>query len=207
MAGVTALIAAEKLKIEGRKPVDAAKFVNQTEFRFLEQQFEQEQQDIFGRKAELNMGKSVQSKAPLSGPEVMQDITKWIAYDTLQPGQASDHNPILVAALFEALSGRIAYAVCELLSRRSSNVFALSDAHINFFQSSIEGAALFATYEGSIAFFWKAQRLLKCTLCCLLISLTFSVEMFIAQSPLPLPPPLLRCKPTVTIHRIFSSNE
>lgn len=51
----------------------------------------------------------------ISLAEVIQDVTKWVAYDLLLPSDMSDQVPFLVAMQYGALSGLAGNAVFELL--------------------------------------------------------------------------------------------
>lgn len=151
VASIFASLAAEILKIEGRKTEShfngtLCNDEKKSEFAFLEEELEEEIEEIFG--------KQQQKKKPLvSGAEVMQDITKWVTYDLILPPQTTDHIPLLTAAWFGALSGLTAYAVLEAFNRKiASTSDPTGERWIKYSQAGIEGAALFASYEGSLTF-------------------------------------------------------
>eukprot|EP01039_Chlorochromonas_danica_P003318 gene3318-3640_t len=166
VASIFASLAAEILKIEGRKTKSHFNSTlcndeKKSEFEFLEEQLEEEIEEIFGQKQQQqnnnnnnNENNMMMKKKPLvSGAEVMQDITKWVTYDLILPPQTADHIPLLTAAWFGALSGLTAYAVLEAFNRKIAFPSdPTGERWIKYSQAGIEGAALFASYEGSLTF-------------------------------------------------------
>jgi hypothetical protein len=146
IATVTASIASEIMKIEGRKTEMESSKQNQSEIKWLEEQFEKEWNEIMGR------SQMSDDKKPLvSGPEVMQDVVKWIAYDLLLPTQVQAHTPAATAAAYGAVSGLIAFAVFEIFSRRSLIFLQDRESPLKFGQAALESATLFACYESCIS--------------------------------------------------------
>eukprot|EP01038_Epipyxis_sp_PR26KG_P006028 gene6028-8300_t len=90
----------------------------------------------------------------ITGPEIVQDIVKWVTYDLVLPADLPEVGP-LDAIKFGAISGLAGNAIFEILNSRndqhSSRMFVASSKR--FFRAGIEGATLFASYEGTINFF------------------------------------------------------
>ena len=77
-------------------------------------------------------------------PEVAQDVSKWVAYNTLAPADAS----ILTVAAFGAAAGMIGNSFFEVLKKNSLDKASL----LRYMRTGLEGAALFVAYEGCIDF-------------------------------------------------------
>ena len=60
------------------------------------------------------------SSLTISLAEVIQDVTKWVAYDLLLPADITDQVPFLVALQYGALSGLAGNAVFELLKANAA---------------------------------------------------------------------------------------
>eukprot|EP01036_Dinobryon_divergens_P034480 gene34480-44554_t len=60
------------------------------------------------------------SSLTISFAEVIQDVTKWVAYDLLLPADITDQVPFLVALQYGALSGLAGNAVFELLKANAA---------------------------------------------------------------------------------------
>jgi hypothetical protein len=64
---------------------------------------------------------TTQQPASISLAEVIQDVTKWVAYDPLLPADITDQVPFLVALQYGALSGLAGNAVFELLKANAGD--------------------------------------------------------------------------------------
>lgn len=89
-------------------------------------------------------------------PEVMMDVSKWVAYDLLLPDSAKKP----VVNLFEisksgALAGILGNFVFEVLKKNNVNGTMIG----RFGKAGVEGAALFAAYEEAIAYINSQQEI------------------------------------------------
>lgn len=135
IAGVTASFAAEGLKLVGL-------------------QSENKRTDHLERKRNESTSNENElirkTSQPLAG--IVQDITKWVAYDLILPEDLPSQVPIMEAIKYGCISGLIARGVFEVLVAKDPEKLEKPPLY-RFLQAGIEGAALFASYEGSINFF------------------------------------------------------
>ena len=123
--------------------------------------------DSFPEKFESK--KESQSSFVIPLPEIIQDVTKWVAYDLFLRMEVDDQVPFLVALKYGTLSGLAGNAIFELLKGKDVNsdsdedwqyysrdrpiIRSLRSVAVRFLRAGLEGAALFASYEGTINFF------------------------------------------------------
>lgn len=119
------------------------------------------------------------SSLTISLAEVIQDVTKWVAYDLLLPADVTDQVPFLVALQYGALSGLAGNAIFELLkataAQEAANIHPTATENNNkdnfqrvlgsfrkisvrFLRAGLEGGALFASYEGTVNFFDNSNK-------------------------------------------------
>ncbi len=138
LSGVLASIVAEFLKAFDRKRENKRK-------SHLEQE-KQAQNHLF--RQEVPLPKVDPAISPLiSVPEIMKDVSKWVAYDAILPAEYAQNVPIVIAAEVGALSGLIGFIIAEVFRGKVDLSIANSK---NFLRSIFEAMTLFAAYEGSL---------------------------------------------------------
>jgi hypothetical protein len=138
LSGVLASIVAELLKAFDRKRENKRK-------SHLEQE-KQARNHLL--RQEVSLPKVDSAVSPLiSVPEIMKDVSKWVAYDAILPAEYSQNVPIVIAAEVGALSGLIGFIIAEVF--RGKVDLSIANGK-NFLRSIFEAMTLFAAYEGSL---------------------------------------------------------
>lgn len=150
IAGVGASIIAESLRaldyrIKNKPPSDKPKDGNEKVSGDLSANFDNKNRAISN-----GIKESPPFKLPIQ--DVLQDITKWVAYDLLLPEHTGDHVTLIIALQYGALAGIIGHVVYDFWKFKSIKEIDKKLAVKEFCQAGIEAAILFASYESSIAF-------------------------------------------------------
>jgi hypothetical protein len=152
ISDIAASIYAEEIKVAGRQrseEIENLEFesIKREEYKFESYDFAVEVGD------QNNEEFDVKHESVISIPEIVQDVTKWVAYDLLLPSTDSISVPIVDAVQYGSLSGlagAIVYELCKFKDIQNGNLVEKSG---KMFKACLEGGALFASYEASISFF------------------------------------------------------
>ena len=113
-------------------------------------------QDATSNATSLSIGPRLASL--ITFPEVMMDVSKWVAYDLLLPSSATEPELVVFeVAKCGALAGVIGNLFFEVLKGNEFNKTSL----VRFTKSGLEGAALFVAYQEATSFICANQDMRK----------------------------------------------